>query len=214
MYSDNSSIMQEADAELLSTAQALCNEFVRWKAKSTGKSLPGIGTMRNPEMWLRIAKVVQKLGANPEAYIEAQFTLSRMEVFANTLHGETAQKRYKTYCRSGNICPQEDVPDDEPLDNPDTTKLQQRMINTYASLRYYCGGIDLDSPEIEQKVLSIHLHFDPICLMLMHPVPLFKKVFGERAKIALKKEPYMKRAALALGFDIAIEYIEEEDDNA
>lgn len=220
MFDDRSDIMQDADAETRSTAQALYNEFVRLKAKSVGKVLPKAHIMRNPEVWIRIAKVVQKLGASPEAYIEAQFALSRMEVFANSLHGETAQKRYKTYCKNLTLAaldtPDEEDDDDETFsshENPDVTKLKSKLTNTYNSLRYYCGGMDLNVPDVEKRALEIPLHFDPVCMLLIHPVPLFKKVFGSRAIAELKKESYMRRAALSLGFDLAIEYIEEEDDD-
>jgi hypothetical protein len=46
-------------------------------------------------------------------------------------------------------------------------------------------------------------------MMLLSPTPGFKEVFGEAAKERLDEYPHLRLAAAELGFNIALELIDE-----
>lgn len=207
------------DGVIVQLAKDLFNEYSRKKALLLGKAYRPNNRLIDLDTWGRVAKEVQKLHADPDVYIEAQFQLAKSQVFPNSLHGPVAKKRYRTYCmmkanRGVPLDTEEAAKLEETLTDAPAKELEEDLTDTYRSLQYYCGGTDLNDPAVASKALGIYLHFDPLCMLLINPTPQFKQVFGRMAKKRLEQHPSLRRAAIDAGFDIAVEYIEEEDTNA
>lgn len=204
-------------ARLMETARALYAEYTRKKSK---RSNIRFTPERLDQAWFKTAAVVHKLKTSPEEYIEAQFKLAKASLFPNMLYGQQAQQRYKTYCiqQRRTIQDVDDLPE-ETVDavyassdeTPAAALLRTNIADTYYALKCYCHSQDINDPAVVAQVCKMHLFFDPVCIMLLGPTPEFKQVFGSRAKLELRNKPALKKAALEAGFDIAVEYIEEED---
>ena len=208
---------QTDNARLLETAQVLYREYVRYKSKNKHIRY---NTERLDAAWLKTAETVLKLNTSPEEYMAAQFKTAKATLFPNMLYGANAVKRYKQYCVQQRRTVQDTVElPQEALEQaynasqerPAAAELRTLMTDTYAALKAYCHSQDITMPDVREQVLKMHLFFDPVCMMLMSPTSEFKQVFGLRAKLELQKNPTMRQAAMDAGFDIAVEYIEEED---
>lgn len=203
---------------LLETAQVLYTEYIRKKSKK--KTIVG-RPARLDQAWVKTAAVVHSLHAIPEEYIEAQFKLAKASLFPNMMYGRQAQQRYKQYCIQQRRTVQ-DVDDmsEEAIDQaysasnerPAEAMLRHAISDTYAALKYYCHSQDLNDPAVMEQVLKMYLFFDPVCVLLLSPIPEYKEVFGVRAQAELRNKPALRQAAVNAGFDIAVEYIEEEED--
>ena len=201
----------------METARALYAEYTRKKSKR--KSIR-FNPERLDDSWLKTAAVVHTLKTSPEEYIEAQFKLAKASLFPNMLYGKQAQQRYKTYCiqQRRTVQDADDLPEEQleqvyasSNESPAYAALRTNIADTYYALKCYCRSQDINDPAVVAQVCKMHLFFDPVCIMLLGPTPEFKQVFGPRAKMELQNKPALRQAALEAGFDIAIEYIEEED---
>lgn len=201
------------DAELQELAQALFNEYAR-QASSRKRPYP---KKMDQKIWLRMAKLVQKLKATPDNFILAQFECSKGHLFANALAGQVAEGRYKRWWQQKAATYEETFVEGQEEQEPDEGKdidlydLQGRIMSTYASMNYYCGSTDFFDPAVITKVMNIQLHWDPVVMMLLNPTPMFKKVFGKRAKQQIEESKGLREAICKLGFDMVLDYLDEED---
>lgn len=201
--------MEEDDDETYSPeeeelAKALANEYARQTAKNTRKEYAPKGGF-NPRVWVPVARVVEKLKATPENYIRAQFSLSRRPIFANTLHGPEAVKRYKDWARSM-------VADGKETENVDRSILLDRIKATLSQLSYFCGTTPLSDPKAVEKVLSMPEYWDGLILMLLSPTAEFKKAFGKTAKEEIDAFPGLRQEISELGFDVVLNYLDDEEE--
>lgn len=201
------------DIELQNLAQALFNEYAR-QASAQRRPYP---RKMDPPIWLRMAKLVQQLKATPENFITSQFEGAKGAIFANSLAGPVAEKRYKRWWQRKTATYadtySEDTEEQEPDENTDIDliDLQGRIMSTYASMNYYCGSTNLLDPTVVNKVMNIQLHWDPVVMMLLNPTPAFKQAFGKRAKQQIEESNGLREAILNLGFDMVLDYLDEED---
>lgn len=156
--------------------------------------------------WEKVAKVVLRLKADPEDYIEAQFRFCKSVVFANTLHGPIAQKRWRQYLavKGSDKKSSPPIPSDPA---PWQADLAGKIADFWHDLDYLCGSHDLTRKDVCDTVLSMRLRFDPLVVMLLCPSEEFKKVFGEEAKLCLEENPHLRQAAQELDLGLAIDYL-------
>lgn len=200
------------DLGLQNLAEALYHEFVR-QAVARKRNFPR--QMDRP-IWLRAAKLAKRLKATPENFVTSQFEGAKGHLFINALSGPSAEYRYNNWYRYKTNAyareydeTQKDMPVTHGVDI-DLMDLQGRIMSTYDSLDYYCGGTNLTDPVIARKALDIKLHWDPIIMMLLNPTPTFKEAFGERAKQQLDDSPGLRSAIQKLGFEMVLEYLDED----
>lgn len=189
-------------------AQALANEFYRRQAERTGKTVRNYREHREDPLWRRVAALVQQLHATPENFIRAQFETAHGHLFSSALSGEVAKKRYLRWKEQQLIGTPTQVEDDQ----LDAAMLNTRIADTYASLLYYCGSVDLTDPVVARKVLEIYLHWDPVVMLMLNPTPRFKEVFGAFAKKQLEESPGLRQAVEELGFGMVLDYLEDDDE--
>ena len=158
--------------------------------------------------WWDTAKVVLQLDADPLDYIEAQFKFAKSTVFANTLHTEKAKARYRKLLAVRQHQRGEEISfKSNPV--PREAELQELIADELHLLTFRYGSSDLTDPIVRSKVLSMHISHDPLIMMLLNPTPGFQEVFGEAAKERLEEYPHLRLAAAELGFNIALELIDE-----
>lgn len=159
--------------------------------------------------WLKTAKVVKQLNADPADYIEAQFRFGKSLILANTLHGPVAQKRYRQYKV---VCMRKDTGNVDLKENPAPrhADLAGMIADFWHDLDYHCGSHDLTREDVRATVLDMHLRYDPLVAMLLSPTPDFKKVFGEAAKEQLIETPHLRTAAQEMNLGLALDYLYEQ----
>lgn len=155
--------------------------------------------------WLRTAKLVSKLRANPEDFIEAQFRFSKSTVFANTLHGATAEKRYVQLVAmtSGVSADKIDKIDLTTAVTPGKADLAGRIASALAVLKSAVGTSNFLHPAAKQYILSTPWMFDALTVMIMAGQdPDYKRQFREAALHALVVSPYLRLAAEEMSLDL------------
>lgn len=158
--------------------------------------------------WIKIAKVVHKLNADPVDYIEAQFRFGKSLILANTLHGPVAQKRYRQYKV---VCANKGPEAVDIKDNPAPRQadLAGMIADFWHDLDYQCGSHDLTRQDVRDTVLSMYLRYDPLVAVLLCPTPEFKSTFGEAAKEQILDYPHLKAAAKEMNLGAALDYLYE-----
>lgn len=159
--------------------------------------------------WYDTAEVVLRLGANPIDYIEAQFAFAKSTVFANTLHTETAKSRYRRF-----IVVKQKKEGIEKISfkanpAPREAELATLIADEIKMMDFRYGGHDLTKSEVSDKVLHMRISHDPLVMMLLNPTKRFTEAFGKAAKERLQEFPYLRKAAAELGFELALELIDE-----
>lgn len=193
----------EEDYELDELAKELANEYFRQSRKYTGR----LYTPKNgydEKVWLPVARAAQEVGATAQDYITAQFAYSRKRLFVNTLHSSEAKERYKEWANAINP--------DGLQENIGKTVLLEKMKQTLANLSYHFHSTDLSDPTVREKVIEMREAWDPLIILILHPVDELKEVFGKAAKMELEEDDALKKATYDMGFDIILDYIYEEDE--
>lgn len=156
------------------------------------------------DVWTRTAEVVYKIHANPNDYIAAQFAYSKSRVFANTLHGTVAQKRYKQYALQYDLKRLDNAEGQE--ENPVTAgqrEIADRMAYTMLQLSKLINKTNVYDPEVIQFIVTDPGRFDPLAIMLMgSKVEQYVKLFKLRAKEILLESPCLINAAENLGYNL------------
>lgn len=186
-------------------ARQLKDAFRRKKAARDRKPYRPHKRFDDNACWMRTAKLVARLNANPEDFIEAQFRLSKSTVFANTLHGATAEKRYKQFVALSSGL-RADKLDDLQLDHavtPGKADLAGRMANAMSVLQAAVGSTNPLLPEVKQYILSTPWMFDPLVIMLLAGQDAdYQREFGKDARDMLMNSPYLRAAAEEMSLDL------------
>lgn len=160
------------------------------------------------ESWYRTAAVVLRMKADPIDYIEAQFRFCKSTLMANTLHGATAQKRYRRLLAIRSQT-QEDTVEVKNNPMPRHADLAALIADFWHDLDYHCGSHNLTDKHVSDTILRMRLRYDPLVVMLLCPTPEFKEVFGEDAKARLDEAPHLKIAAREMNLGAALDYLYE-----
>lgn len=200
--------IKDEDIAVRHTAQQLRSIFRARKAERDKRPYTPHKRFDDAATWIRIAKVVIALGADPHDYIEAQFRFSKSVLLANTLHGPVAQKRYRQYLAVWKEGHNSQV---VLKNNPSTrhADLAGLIADFWHDLDYQCGSHDLTRRDVRDRVIDMRLRYDPLVVMLLSPDQEMKEVFGEGAKERLEQEPHLHVAAQEMGLGVSLEYILE-----
>lgn len=155
--------------------------------------------------WLKTAKLVSRLKANPEDFIEAQFRFSKSTVFANTLHGPTAEKRYVQLVAmtSGIAADKIDEMDLATAVTPGKADLAGRMANAMAVLESAVQTSNFLHPAAKNYIMAAPWMFDALTVMIMAGQdPDYQKQFGAEARQMLIANPYLRTAAEEMSLDL------------
>lgn len=199
--------MQREDAATINLAKRLRELYSEEKQKRTGKKYTPCKRYDYMDAWIRTAKVVQKLNAKPEDYIEAQFRFSRSAVFANTLHGPTAVKRYEKL----KAITQSDQSELVGV-SPGHMEIINRIADLVSALVYAVESTNIKNPDVKKFVLDPMSDVDPVAAYLLFSTEDedVKNSFRDKVKSKLKESPYLHRAIEELGYNIDIAYDELE----
>lgn len=200
--------INKEDIAVRHMAQQLRSIFKARKAERDKRPYTPNKRFDDAAAWIRTAKVVIALGADPNDYIEAQFRFSKSVLLANTLHGQVAQKRYRQYLavwKDGHNSTV--VLKNNPA--PRHADLAGLIADFWQELDYYCGSHDLTRREVRDRVIGMRLRYDPLVVMLFSPDEEMKSVFGAGAKERLRQEPHLRVAAQEMNLGMALEYIDE-----
>lgn len=199
---------EDKDMELRTLAAQLKKIYKARKEEKENRPYKPNKRFDDAAAWLKTAKVVQQLKADPVDYIEAQFRFGKSLILANTLHGPVAQKRYRQY-KVVCLRKESDIVDLKENPAPRHADLAGMIADFWHDLDYQCGSHDLTRQDVRDTVLDMHLRYDPLVAMLMSPTPDFKKVFGDAAKEQLLQQPHLKAAAQEMNLGLALDYIYE-----
>lgn len=186
-------------------AKQLKDAFRKKKSERDRKPYKPHKRFDDKACWLRTAKLVSRLKANPEDFIEAQFRFSKSTVFANTLHGPTAEKRYVQFVSmtSGISADKIDEMDLATVVTPGKADLAGRMANAMAVLESAVGTSNFLHPAAKQYILSTPWMFDALIVMIMAGQdPEYQRQFGEEARQMLTASPYLRTAAEEMSLDL------------
>lgn len=179
-----------ASVSLNVVANRLKTEFVRQKEiKSKRKYRPDPRFDRRT-WWLKTARICVGLKATPEEYITAQFQYSNSPVFANTLFGKIAMKRYYQYMESigGGITDGNTV-------SATAEELQVALKSTLQTLTIRCRSTDMLNPDVYATLVNFKEIFDPLAVMLIYGFDAgISNVYKEDALSVLRENPLMGEA--------------------
>lgn len=197
---------EEEDKELTinDLAGKLKEAFRDATAKKYGKPYRPHKRYDSLDAWRKTAEVVYALHANPYDYIDAQFKLSKTRVFANTLHGQVAQTRYKQYAFRNDLKKMDNAPGGK--DTPASVSendIRDRILFTYGQLVGLYKKTDVYDPVVIQAATEDPARFDPLAMMLLGGAhTTYQRLFKVRAAEILTEDPCLARAAKNLGYDV------------
>lgn len=195
---------EEKELTINDLAGKLKEAFKDATAKKYGKPYRPHKRYDSLDAWRKTAEVVYALHADPVDYIAAQFKLSKTRVFANTLHGQVAQSRYKQYALRYDLVKLKNAPGEE--DSPVSVskyEIHDRILYTYGQLMNLYKKTDVYDPVVIQAAAEDPARFDPLAMMLLGGAhTTYQKLFKVRAAEILAEDPCLARAAKQLGYDV------------
>lgn len=184
---------------LINLANSLRKIFAAEKSKRMGYKYNPHKRYDDRKSWIETAKVVQKLNAKPEDYIEAQFRFNKSTVFANTLHGPNAIKNYKRF--QSIMGYDENIPSGS---SPGQIEVIGKISDLIGSLNYAVESTDIKDPDVKKFLLDPYSDVDPIAAyILFYEDCDIKEHFRDKVEKKLVESPYLCRAIEELGYNIS-----------
>lgn len=200
--------MTAEEVQLRNYASRLKTIFMMRKADVENRPYRPYKKFDDINVWLRVAKVVLELKADPEDYIDAQFKLSKSVVFANSLHGPSAKNKYKQYAA---MCLRTSGTQAIMAENTSlkAVELGELIADMWHDLDLSCGTHDMTNKNVIKHITDKKLRYDPFAVLLVCPIDEYKRLYGDEARDILTEHPYLRTAAENLNLGMSIKFIEQ-----
>lgn len=202
----------DEEKELLKLANELKAAYKKYYSIKIKKKYTLNKRTDNIDAWMKTAKAVKSLRADPEEYIRANFKYRKdPHIPVNTLHGPTAQQCYRrAQMLAGTGGVQEEKEDKDMHLPPSRIDILSRIADLQSFLVYNKYDKNISEPRTRNYVLTrIPGLLDPLAVMLLSPDTEMREKYGEAAKAILDEEPCLKAAIKELDLSAALDYILE-----
>ena len=199
------------DVRLNQLAKELQDTFARWKESRDKRPYKPHPRTKKLDTWLKIARTVRRLNANPDDFVAAQFHSIPGTIFANHLLGQNAVSRYESYIqRFGvpNVHKQQVDSSSVAVDKIVFTQMQESTrLSKILGKSFQLNKETIKDPKVKKAILDYSWLCNPLYVLMQDPTDEeLRDTFLLDALNELEEDPSLRAGYAALNYDTSLLY--------